>query len=487
MTLRTPQQYVDSIRQIKQKVFIAGQRINDVTDHPNTRPVIAAVSKTYELALDPGYENILTTKSHLTGEKISRWCHVPHSIDDLDKRRQMNTLMSSTIGTCHARCTGQAAAHFLAAMTYSLDKALGTGYYQRFNNFLKLMQHDDLTCSEAQTDAKGDRGKRPSAQQDADVYLRVVEKKSDGIVVRGAKMWQEGNFSSHYHLVLPPLRTLAKGEEQHALSFVVPTGTEGLTYICQDSAPEAERRDARDIGALPNPIYGSSISSMTVFDNVFVPWENVFMCGEVEFTGTYLERVDKLFNMICRGACKTGFMDLMIGAAATMAEYNGVAKSSHIVDKITEMIRIRETTYACSMASVLLGSEDPPGSGIFFPDLMCGLATSLNTQYGFPEIAVLAGDLAGGAVVTMPSELELQNPETSEYVRKYLKAVSGVPVEDRMRMMKFLQHWAAGSQVMRMWHGGGPSQGHRVTMYVAALPGLEKKKASAKKLAGIKE
>jgi 4-hydroxybutyryl-CoA dehydratase/vinylacetyl-CoA-Delta-isomerase len=180
-------------------------------------------------------------------------------------------------------------------------------------------------------------------------------------------------------------------------------------------------------------------------------------------------------------------MDLIIGAAQTIVEYNGTSRVAHVVDKITEMIRVRETTHACATAAVLIGKEDPPGSGVFFPDFMSTLMARLNTHYGFPQVAVLAADLAGGAVVTMPSELELNNPETSQYVKKYLKGVASVPTEDRMRMLKFLQHWTAGPQVARMWQGGGPPQIHRYTIYRESRAGLEEKKKLAKELAGIKD
>ena len=160
-----------------------------------------------------------------------------------------------------------------------MDQKLGTEYNKRFNNFLRYMQENDLTCSEPQTDAKGDRSKRPLEQEDSDVYLHVVERRADGIIVRGAKLQQEGNFAPHYRLFRPPLVPLRKGEEDYAISFAIPVGTEGMTYICQDSPMEAERRDAEDIQSLGNPLYGSSVSSMTIFDNVFVPWENVFMYG----------------------------------------------------------------------------------------------------------------------------------------------------------------------------------------------------------------
>ena len=485
MALKTPQQYIDSIREIKHSVFMAGKRIEDVTEHPNTKPIINAVAKTYELALDPRYEEITTAISHLTGEKISRWCHVPRSIDDLEKRRQMNILMAQKVGTCHARCAGTEAIHVLASVTYVIDQKLGTEYHKRFNDFLRYMQENDLTCNGPQTDAKGDRSQRPSEQEDPDVYVHVVEKRSDGIIVRGAKPHQEGSFASHYHLVCPPLVSLRKGEEDYALSFAVPAGTEGITYICQDSAMEAERREAEDIQTLGNPIYGSSVSSMIIFDNVFVPWENVFMCGEMGFSGEYLDRASRIHNLVCRGACKVGFMDLMIGAAQTIAEYNGISRASHVVDKITEMIRIRETTHACTTAAVQNGSEEPPGSGVYFPEPMAGLVASLNTQYGLPQAALLAADLAGGAVVTMPSELELNNPETSQYVKKYLKGGASVPTEDRMRMLKFLQHWVAGPQAIRMWHGGGPVQIHRHLIYRQSRASLEEKKKLAQELAGI--
>jgi len=486
MALKTPQQYIDSIREVKHRVFIAGKRVEDVTQHPNTKAIIDTVTKTYEMVLDPQYQELLTATSHLTGEKISRWCHVPRSIDDLDKRRQMNVLMSQKLGTCNVRCVGTEAIHALDSVTYAMDQKLGTEYHQRFNNFLRFMQENDLTCNEPQTDVKGDRSKGPLGQEDPDVYLHIVEKRSDGIIVRGAKAHQEGTFACHYHLAAPS-RPLVKGEEDYAVIFALPAGTKGMTYICQDGAMEAERRDAEDIRTLGNPIYGNAISAMNVFDDVFVPWENVFMCGEMEFVNDLIDKLSRVHNLVCRGSCKVGFMDLVIGAAQTIAEYNGIARASHVVDKITEMIRVRETTNACATAAVLNGTEEPPGSGVYFPEAMACLVGSLNTQEGLPQAALLAADLAGGAVVTMPSELELKNPETSQYVKKYFKGVASVPTEDRMRMLKFLQYWVAGPQLGRMWHGGVPLQVHRLNLYRQSRASLEEKKKLAKELAGIKE
>jgi len=485
MAMKTAQQYIDSIKNLKPRLFVAGEKVENLAEHPNIKPVIATIAKTYELTLDPRYEDFAPAISHLTGEKISRWTHVPQSIDDLWKRRNLNLIMAQETGCCNYRCMGTEALQILDSVTYTMDQKLGTEYHKRFNNFLRYMQENDLTAQMPQTDARGDRSKSPSEQEDPDSYLHVVEKRSDGIVVRGAKLHQVGAMACHEH-ICAPFTPLRKGEEDYAVAFAIPNGTEGLTYIAQSNPIEAERREAQSIDELGIPEYGSIMTSMLVFDDVFVPWERVFMCGEVEFAADLLNKFASMHNVLCRSSCKVGFMDLMIGAAQTIAEYNGITKAAHVRDKITEMVRIRETTEACATAAVQNGKEDPPGSGVYFPNTMFSLAGSLNTHYGLPQVALLAADLAGGSVVTMPSERELQNPETSQYMRKYLKGVASVPAEDRMRMLKFLQHWTAGPQVAAMWDEGS-LQVSRALVRIEALAGLEKKQKLAKNLAGIKE
>ena len=197
MTLKTPKEYLDSMGKIKHNAFIAGKRIDNVLEHPNTRPGLDAIAKTYELALDPTYEEIFTTTSHLTGEKISRWTHVPRSVDDLDKRRQMNILMSQKTGTCFPRCGGTDSLPVISSVIYAMDQKLGTEYQQRFNNFLRYFQENDLTGNVCQADARGDRSKRLLDQEHPDFFIHVVEKRSDGIVVRGAKAGQVGQFACH--------------------------------------------------------------------------------------------------------------------------------------------------------------------------------------------------------------------------------------------------------------------------------------------------
>jgi 4-hydroxybutyryl-CoA dehydratase/vinylacetyl-CoA-Delta-isomerase len=205
------------------------------------------------------------------------------------------------------------------------------------------------------------------------------------------------------------------------------------------------------------------------------------MCGETQYCGKLIARFAKTHRMNCGGACKVGFADLIIGATQLLAEYSGVQKAPHIIDKITDMVRISETARACSIAAALKGTEEPAGSGYFMPDDIFGNAAKLTIADGFWDIMKWAGDIGGGLAVTMPSELDLENPETADYVKKFLK--TGAPAKDRLRMAKFIQNWCAGLHGAGTWHGAGSPMAQKMALYF--LADLDKKKELAKGLAGL--
>ncbi|MHB8157943.1 MAG: 4-hydroxyphenylacetate 3-hydroxylase C-terminal domain-containing protein [Desulfocucumaceae bacterium] len=205
------------------------------------------------------------------------------------------------------------------------------------------------------------------------------------------------------------------------------------------------------------------------------------MCGETRYCGKLIARFAKTHRMNCGGACKVGFADLIIGATQLLAEYSGVQKAPHIVDKITDMIRISETARACSVAAALKGTEEPLGSGFYMPDDVFGNAAKLTVAEGFWDIMKWAGDIGGGLAVTMPSEMDLENSETSAYVKKFMK--TSAPAEARLRMAKFIQNWCAGLHGAGTWHGAGSPMAQKMAIYT--LTDLEEKKALAKNLAGL--
>jgi len=463
MALMTPEQFEASLAEKKPRVFMNGRRVESVLENPNTRTVVEANKASYEWALDPRYRDIMTCHSPLIGETVNRYTHVSTSTEDLEAKAKAGTFTAEMLGTCIYRCVGYDAFHALAATTWEMDQKLGTLYHNRFLEYLKMVQQKDLSVAGALTEPRGSRKKRTLEWTDPFLSLKVTERRSDGIVVRGAKINISGAFASH-ELVVLPQSSHAEGEEDYAVAFAVPTDAEGITYICQYSPYSAERDQADDLYELGNPRFGQRETSMVVFDNVFVPWERVFHCGEYQYSGKIVTRFARTHRMTCGGTCKVGFMNQIIGACKLVQEYKGLEKVQHINDQITEMVVLRETGRACGMAAARLGTEEPPGSGVFLPDEVMGNVAKLNICNSFWRTMALAGDIGGGLVVTLPSLKELKNPETQAYVEEFYSFGSDEPTENILKVHKLLQHWTAGQHGVGTWHGAGPVAAQRIML-----------------------
>ena len=482
MALKTSKEYLESVKKLSPRVYCGGKWVKSLLDNKITRSMVMANAAIYDLAEDPKYKDIMVGTSHLTGEPINRNLNVARNIRDLDMRQEMALLTSQTVGTCNYRCVGCDALNSLASTTWEMDRDLKTKYNERFNKWLAFAQANDLAVSGAITDAKGDRKKRPSQQDEPDTYIHLVEKREDGIVVRGIKVSQSGAIGSNETLVLPG-GALKEGEEAFALCFAVQNGAPGITYICQYNAYSAEREYCEEEAEIGNPVFGQRETSTMVFDNVFIPWERVFLLGETKYCGRLVSRFAKAHRMNCGGACKVGFADLIIGGTVLAAEYTGVDKVPHIQEKIIDMVRLSETSHACAIAAAMRGREEPKGSGVFLPDDLFGNAAKLNIAHGFWEIIKNAGDIGGGLVVTAPKLKDLENPEVGPMLKKAFSSVA--PADKRLKVAKFLQHWAAGLHGAGTWHGAGAPQTQR--FMISVLTNFDAKKKMAKKIMGMKE
>lgn len=459
----TPEEFENSLRELKPRVFMNGKRVECVLDNPNTRTVVESNKASYAWALDPEFKDLMTCFSPLINEPVNRYTHVSASIDDLLAKARAGTFTAERLGTCIYRCVGYDAFHSLAATTWEMDQKMGTSYHPRFLEYLKMVQRKDLSVAGALTEPRGSRRKRTLDWPDPFLSLKVVDKRRDGIVVRGAKINISGAFASH-ELVVLPQSSHGEGEEDYAIAFAVPTDSPGITYICQYSPYSAERDQAEDIYELGNPLFGQRETSMVVFDDVFVPWERVFHCGELPYSGKLVARFARTHRMTCGGTCKVGFMNQIIGACKLVQEYKGLDKVGHINDQITEMVVLRETGRACGMAAAHLGAEEPPGSGVFLPDEIMGNVAKLNICNAFWRTMALAGDIGGGLIVTLPSLKELKNPETRAYVEEFLSFGSDVPTENILKVHKLLQHWTAGQHGVGTWHGAGPVMAQKIML-----------------------
>ncbi|MCJ7774115.1 MAG: 4-hydroxyphenylacetate 3-hydroxylase family protein, partial [Desulfobacterales bacterium] len=349
----TGDQYRESIRKMGSKVYIGGEKISDPLDHPFVIPAQNTAAMTYDMAQDPAHVDLMTAYSPYIKSTVNRFTHIYQSIDDMVKKVKMARFLGQKTATCFQRCTTLDTANALFIVTYQMDKALGTEYHKRFLTFLKEMQENDYHIGVAMTDAKGDRSLRPSEQADPDMWLHIVEEKSDGIVIRGAKTSQTGSANAHYTFVAPTAG-MRKGEEEYAVAAAVPGNAEGLYHIYGRN-PGDDRKYEPNSMEMGNPRF-SSQETLLVFDNVFVPWEKVFLYKEVEWAG----RIPFLFGANHRqtyGGCKAGVSDVLIGATKLIAEYTGIDKMPHIRDKITDMVTLTETIYSCGLATALEGEK----------------------------------------------------------------------------------------------------------------------------------
>ena len=480
MKIRTKEDYIKSLKDQKVVIYYNGELVEDRTAFPAFIPHINSAAKTYELALLPENEDLLTATSNVTGKKINRFTHIHQSVDDLIKKVQMLRLIAHETASCFQRCVGFDAMNSLYMTTYEIDEKHKTKYFERFLEYLKKIQEENFMLVGGMTDPKGDRSKRPSQQADPDLFTRVVEKRKDGIVVRGAKAHQTGAVNSH-EIMIMPTQAMGEGDEAYAIVAAIPLDAKGVTLIFgRQTNDERKFECGIDAGNCEFGMVGGE--ALVVLEDVFVPWERVFMCGEIDFTGMLVERFATLHRQNY-GGCKGGVSDIVIGASALAAQYQGTLDASHIKDKLVEMLHLAETVYSGSIACSAMGSKTK--SGAYYPDPLLANCTKHNITRVIYDISRLAHDIGGGIMATLPFDKDLRSPVVGKYVKKYMKGVEGVSTETRMKIVRLLENMTGGTALVESMHGAGSPQSQRI-MY-QRLGKLGQKMKMAKKIAKIDE
>lgn len=476
MVLKSKDQYVKSIRKLNSEAYMRGKRISDVTKNGFTRLALQGIGQIYELSRNEKYVDLLTRKRE-DGTQISAYCSIHKSKGDLINRVRAARLICQQTGVCTAsRCCGWDALNALWHTTYEMDARSGTDYHRRLRRYVAMVQGKDLTCAGALTDPKGNRSLKPKHQPDKDVYLRVVDENKKGIVVRGAKSMIGGAIGSHEIIVLPGTG-FSQTESEHAVAFALPLNTEGIVQVV-DMQPGGERKleEGFDKG---NTGFGSS-ESLVMFNDVFVPRERVFMNGEYEYAAEVVTKFVLLHRMVL-GGCLAGCGDVLTGAAALLAEYNGLLRQ--VADRLCEMTYLSESLYSQALGSAHEGQATP--SGAWFPDPLLANVTKISVTRLPYDIQKIAEDIGGGMISCMPSELDLRNPRVGPLIEKYYRGGQGVTAEKRLRVARLVESMVTGSGRLGAlcMHGGGSPAAAQIT--VRQLADLENKKDMAKRLAGI--
>lgn len=464
--MRTPEQYLESLRARSLVLWVDGERVHDPVAHPRVRPAINSVAATYALAHDPEHESLATAHSDIIDAPVNRFTHLFREPADLVKKVELQRVLGRITGTCFQRCVGMDALNALFLSTWEA----GRDEHARFVEWLAGVQRRDEVVCGAMTDPKGDRTKRPLEQPDA--YLRVVERRADGVVLRGAKMHQTGAANSHQILVMPGMG-MREGEEDFSIAAAMPVDADGITMVL-GRQPSDERKGGPDAG---NATYGGQ-ECVVLFDDVLVPWERLFLDGDLAATATLVEAFAG-YHRASYGGCKPGNLDVLVGAVSALAKDAGIRKASHVRDKLVEMVHLTETVHGLGLAASTKSAQHE--AGVWQVDPVLANVCKHNVTRMPYEVVRLAEDLAGGLLATMPSIADLEHPEIGAPLRR------AVGSTDRARLLRLVEYmsYGSGSVPLRIecMHGAGSPQAQRIVL--ERHTDWELRMRDARRLAGL--
>lgn len=474
--MRTQEQYLADLAKLKHNVYLGGEKIG--RDDPRVLHAARAVCTTFSLAQSAEYGELLTATSHLTGKKINRFTHIHQNMEDLMIKQEMTRKLCGLVGGCIQRCMGCDMLNAISVVTKDCDLKHGTNYHANYLKFAEYFQENDLVGAGAQTDPKGDRVARPSQQWDPDQYLHVVERRPDGIVVRGAKIH---NTIAPYadEIIVTPTRLMGPDEGDWAISFAIPADTDGVLMICRQA--EVQPRPDNLAAPITNV---SDIESMTVFNDVFIPNDRIFLNGETEFAGP-MALTFALYHRHSYTGCKPGIGDVIMGTTAMMADMNNIRKQGHVKEKLVDLISVAELVYAAGIASAYKSKKSASGTQV--PDVTYANVGRRHAGHNIYHEYNILCDIAGGLPASLPGPADYNNPEVGDYIRKYVTRKEGVSAEDCYKAYLFCSDILTGElfQVLLVAgvHGGGSP-----IMEDIAIMGhynMKEKVKIAKHLAGI--
>src|SRR5438105_7191216 len=476
MGLRTAEQYKKSLRDGR-SVYFRGERVHDVTAHPVIGVAVEHACIDYRMAEDPRYRELAVVKDGAS--EYSRYFHLPRNSDDLRKRSELiaaSTREGATLVVL-IKEIGTDALLALNIIGELLNAAGKPEYRERIADYYRYCRDNDLAIAVAQTDVKGDRSLGPTAQSHPDYYVHVVEEKPNGIVVRGAKIHTSVSTNTNEVIVLPT-RAMRQEDKAYALSFALPIDTPGLKLIA--SPHGGSRKDAFE-----HPISArhKMMETLTVFDDVFVPNERLFLNGEIEFAGL-LALTFVRFHRFTAVSYKLPLLELLVGAGAAIAEANGIARAGHVRDKLTQLAAYHTVVrglieHAANTCTI----ED----GLAVPNTLITNVAKYHFAHRYHEAVQIVQDLAGGILVTGPAAEDLTSEATREYVMKYLGGATGFDAEKRLRLLNLISDLTAsdfgGYQEVLAVHAEGGFEAEKLQAYREY--DFKTVAAYARKLAGV--
>lgn len=476
--MKTGEEFLQKLYEMKPNVIINGESVR--RDDSRLQSVAKIMALTLDKVNDPEFKDLLQVETPDQGT-INRFTNIHQSVDDLLKKQELTRKLCRQTGGCVFRCMGIDAMNALSIITHRAEAMTGRPYNQRFKEYLKYWQENDIVGSCAQTDVKGNRALRPHQQADPDLYLRVVEYRDDGIVVRGAKNHITAAAVAEEIIVLPT-RMLTPEEDAYAVAFAIPADCDGVKLVTRASGHKREHYSC------PAGEFGD-VENFIIFDDVFVPNERVFLGGgEGEHAfGGWTALLFALFHRHSYTGCKPASSEIILGFSALVSEYNGIEDKKHVQSKLADLISVSELVYAAGIAAAHKATKDD--SGTMIPDpVFCNVGRKHAGKNYYHELEILA-DLSGGLPATLPHEADFYDETIGPFIQKYIKRKEDVPSEDVYKLYRTLSDMLCSSiggvSAVAGLHGGGSPQMEDV----AILKGydVEERKKIAKYLAGISD
>jgi aromatic ring hydroxylase len=449
--LRTAEEYRESLRDGR-RVYYRGERVPDVTAHPAFMPAVEHASLDYRMTDEPRYRSLAVGP-----DGYSRYFHVPRTADDLLARSALieaATRAGKTLVVLIKEIGSDALFSLLA-----LKERLGEPYAGRIQAFYEHCRDNDLAMCVAQTDFKGDRSLGPSQQPNPDAYLRIVEQRSDGVVVRGAKVHTSVSVNSN-ELIVMPTRAMGPGDASYAVSFAIPLDTPGLTLVASPYLATKQKVAAE----YPLSAERKMMETATLFDNVFVPADRVFLAGQHEHAGE-LARGFVEFHRFTAISYKLPLVDALVGAALLAAKVNGLERAGHIREKLSWLISYAETLRALTHHAA---ERCTLVDGVAIPNTLLINIAKLQFAQGLHTAFQYVQDIAGGLLVTYPSPEDLDHPEYGAALQRYLQASAAATGPERLRVMNLISDLTTGEyggyQAVLAVHAEGSIEAEKLTI-----------------------
>lgn len=449
--LRTPAEYRASLVDDR-RVYYRGERVSDVTTHPVFKLAVDHASLDYKMAEDPSHRELAVTDGG-----YSRYFEIPATAEDLLARSALieaATRAGKTLVVLIKEIGTDALFSLLA-----MKEQLGEPYASRIDDFYTRCRDEDLALCVAQTDFKGDRALSPSKQINPDAYLRIVEERPDGIVVRGAKVHTSVSVNANEVIVLPT-RAMGPDDAAYAVAFAIPVDTPGLTLVASPYLSTSGKVEAEH----PLSAERKMVETSTLFDDVFVPSDRVFMAGQYEHAGE-LARGFVEFHRFTAISYKLPLVDALVGAALLAARVNGLERASHVRDKLSQLICYAETLRALTHQAA---QNCKVVNGVATPDTLLVNIAKLQFALGLHNAFQIVQDIAGGLVVTYPSPEDLDHPEYGAALSRYLEAGGGASGAQRLRVINLISDLTAGEyggyQAVLAVHAEGSIEAEKLTI-----------------------